>query len=107
MSDDGDNYVAVKLGLPWIAVAIGGLSAWLVLETTESIILGALMGIVVSLASYLGFIPIGGILIYHLVVNMLFTWMNLSLPLLYLYGLIWAIIYTIISTIILIILLCS
>ena len=101
MSED-DSRVVLKIGLPWIAVAIGGLSAWIIFGTMESILLGCLMGVIVSLASYSGFIPIGGVFIYHLLVNILFTWTGMQLPLLYLYGLIWSIIYTVIAIIVLI-----
>lgn len=57
MSDDN---AILKIGFPWVAVAIGGLSAWIIFGTMESMFLGCLVGVIVSLASYLGFIPIGG-----------------------------------------------
>lgn len=93
LSDD-DKKITIKFGLPWLSVVIGGLSGWVVMGSMEGMLVGVMMGVVVSITSYFGLIPIAGPFIYTFLVRAMFTWAEVELPLLFLYGLIWAIIYT-------------
>lgn len=98
-----DEKTKISLGLPWLAIAIGGLSGWIVGGTIEGLLVGCLLGIVVSVSTYLGFIPFVGPFVYHLVVNTLFGAVGMNLSILYWYGMIFAIIFTCITSFIVII----
>lgn len=97
--------IKVGLGIPWLAVAIGGLSGWVATQTTEGLIIGCLCGIVIATATYIGLIPIVGVFIYSWIANALFNWIGMEFHVLYWYGMVWAIIYTVITTAIVIFLL--
>ena len=106
MSEDSE-IVKVGLGIPWIAVAIGGLSGWISMQSSEGLIIGCLCGIVVATATYVGLIPIAGVFIYSWIINALFSWIGIDMPILYWYGMIWAIIYTCVTTFVVILLLAA
>lgn len=108
MSDDDDgSRVTISLFLPWIAVAIGGISGWLAEPSMEGIVIGCLMGIIVSAITYFGMVPVVGMFIYHIFVSLAFGWMGMSFPVLYWYGMVISIIFTCITTVLLFLLVAS
>lgn len=107
MSSDNDNGFVIKFGLPWIAVVIGGLSGWVSIGSLEGILVGAMMGVVVSITSYFGLIPVAGPFIYTFIVRAMFDWAGLELPILFFYGFVWSIIYTALAVFVLVILFVS
>lgn len=88
------NYKVAAGGLPWIAIIIGAICGWLATNTVEGLAIGVLCGIIISLATYLGLIPILGVVLYDIVVRALFTWAGMDIPILYWFGLIFAAIFT-------------
>lgn len=104
MSDDDDGGLVIKFGLPWIAVVIGGLSGWVAMGSMEGMLIGAMMGVVVSVTSYFGLIPVAGPFIYTFIVRTMFDWAGMELPILFFYGLVWSIIYTALAVFVLVIL---
>jgi len=107
MSEDSESkskVIKVGLGIPWLAVAIGGISGWIALESTEGIIIGCLCGIVISAATYLGLIPIAGVFIYSWVAHGLFDWIETNMHFLFWYGMIWVVVYTAVTSFVLILL---
>ena len=95
---ENSKTVKVGLGIPWLAVAIGGLSGWIATQTGEGLIVGCLCGIVIATATYVGLVPILGVFIYSWIAGALFTWVGMDFSILFWYGMIWAIIYTAITT---------
>ena len=104
LSEDDSN-LTIKFGLPWIAVVIGGLSGWVSMGSMEGMLVGVMMGVVVSVTSYFGLIPIAGPFIYTFIVRAMFIWADVELPFLFLYGLIWSVIYTALTVFVLVLLL--
>ena len=95
MSDE----IKVGLGLPWFSIAIGIISGWIATGTTEGLIIGGAMGIVVAVASYLGWIPFVGWWVYSVIINILFDSIGFNMPILFWWGMIFAIIYCIIISV--------
>lgn len=104
MSDNDSGGLVIKFGLPWVAVVIGGLSGWVAMESMEGMLIGVMMGVVVSITSYFGLIPIAGPFIYTFIVRAMFDWAGVELPILFFYGLVFSILYTALAVFVLVIL---
>lgn len=94
-----DSRIKISVGLPWLSVAIGIVSGWLVIGGVEGMILGFGLGIIISFASYLGAIPFVGWWVYGWVANYIFGEIGHSMPLLFWWGMICAVIFCIITSI--------
>ena len=90
--------VKLTIGLPWVSVAIGVISGWIVMGTTEGLIVGGALGVVVAFACYLGLIPFVGWWVYGSVVNVLFQAIGHEMPILYWWGMLFAAIFCIITS---------
>ena len=90
--------IKISLGLPWVSLAIGVISGWLAIGGTEGILIGAALGIVVALVSYLGLVPFVGWWIYSIVINMVFNAIGYDMPILFWWGMVCAIIVCIITS---------
>ena len=89
-------------GLPWIAIIIGCLCGYLSLGNIEGIFIGGIIGVIISLVTYVGIIPILGVYLYILISSAIFELVpEIDFTFLYVYGLIISILYTVIGIILL------
>ena len=82
-----------------IGACIGALEMYCNTGDVMQLVIGALIGIVVTFCSILGLIPVFGVYLYQIITNGLFRYFNVPLVILYCYGLILSVLYTIIAVV--------
>ena len=82
-----------------LGISIGALELYASTGNAMQLVVGGLLGIVTTLCSVVGFIPIAGVYLYQVLVDTMFKNLGVSMPILYCYGMILSIIWTAIAII--------